>query len=180
MLSRVAERMYWYGRYLERAENMARYMSEFTARNPGLIRMLRDRPEEAVPWAGVFPGQYLSSAQLMWRLTRNETLKAAVDAYVLDLIASQRDDGYLGPFQDLTGTLELWNHHALLEGLLLYHEDTRYEPALNACENIAALIVKAYGPGGGSIGKNGGANEAVCHTTTAAAYGSAARRGRLA
>ena len=44
MLSRVAERMYWIGRYLERAENTARMVSAQT-------RMLLDSPREVpAPW----------------------------------------------------------------------------------------------------------------------------------
>ncbi|MDB6168504.1 MAG: hypBA [Verrucomicrobia bacterium] len=147
-----------------RVERLGRYMVEFTRRNPGLLRMLRERPEKNVPpWAGVFPGQYLSSAQLVWRLSRNPELKTQIDAYVRELIATQRADGYLGPFEGPEEYLALWNHYAVLIGLLDYHEDTGDRAALEAARKIGDLVLRIYGPAGATLPKNGGANEAVSH-----------------
>jgi len=147
-----------------RIDRIAQYMIDFTRRNPGLLRMQRERPEKGVPpWAGVFAGQYLSSAQLVWRLTHNSELKVHVDAYVRDLIHTQRADGYLGPFENLNGSLELWNHYATLCGLLDYYEDTGYKPALDAARKIVDLVIKTYGPAHAVLPKEGGASESISH-----------------
>ena len=47
MLSRVAERLYWFGRYLERAESTARLLSVYT-------NLLLDLPNVQFLWI-VFP-----------------------------------------------------------------------------------------------------------------------------
>ncbi len=148
----------------ERVGNMVRYLTDYNERNPGLLRMLRERPEKDIPgWAGVFPGQYLSSAELLWRVTRDEKLKAAIDAYVDGLIASQREDGYLGPFEDLRGWCELWNHYSAMIGLLQYYDDTQDAAALAACEKLGHLLAATYGPDGASLNISGGSNETICH-----------------
>ncbi len=149
-----------------RIARVAQYMIDFTKRNPGLLRMLRERPEKDVPpWAGVFPGQYLSSAQLIWRLTHNPKLKTHIDAYVRELIDAQRGDGYLGPFDGITDPLALWNHYAILTGLLDYYDDTGYKPALDAARKILDLVIRTYGPNGLTFPKTGGASEAISHAT---------------
>ncbi|MBE7537799.1 MAG: glycoside hydrolase family 127 protein [Opitutaceae bacterium] len=147
-----------------RIRRLAEYMKSFTQQNPGLLRIQRERPEKGLPpWAGVFTGQYLSSAQLIWRVTRNPELKAHVDAFVRDLISTQRADGYLGPFESIAGSLELWNHYATLCGLLDYYEDTQYRPALEAARRVADLVIQAYGPAGDVLPKTGGASESISH-----------------
>ncbi|WP_290798560.1 beta-L-arabinofuranosidase domain-containing protein [Flavihumibacter sp. UBA7668] len=151
--------------YLQsRVHHLQQYMIDFPRRNPGLLRMLRDRPEKDIPdWAGVFPGQYLSSAQLTWRLTKDPELKKNIDQYVLDLLKTQRADGYMGPFTDLNGPLSLWNHYAMVCGLIHYYEDTRFDPALQSAIRIVDLVKKEFGAGGKSIPKTGGASEAISH-----------------
>lgn len=151
--------------YLQtRVHHLQQYMIDFPRRNPGLLRMLRDRPEKNIPdWAGVFPGQYLSSAQLTWRLTRDTELKQNIDQYVLDLLKTQRADGYMEPFNDLNGPLSLWNHYAMVCGLIHYYEDTRFDPALQSAVRIIDLVKKEFGAGAKSIPKTGGASEAISH-----------------
>lgn len=148
----------------ERVERLARYMVDFPARNPGLLRMLRDRPEKNVPsWAGVFAGQYLSSAQLMWRLTRNPELAARLDAFVPEFLATQRADGYLAPFEGIGSAIELWNHYAVIIGLLDRYEDTGDEAVLLAARRAADLIIRTFGPDATPLPKSGGAAEPVAH-----------------
>lgn len=147
-----------------RIDRLGNYLLDFTRRNPGLLRMLRERPEKGVPaWAGVFAGQYLSSLQLVWRLTHRPELKAQTDAYVRDLIATQRADGYLAPFDGIDDSLGLWNHYAVMIGLLDYEQDTGDVAALAATRKIGDLVLQVYGPAGRLLPKSGGANEAVCH-----------------
>lgn len=147
-----------------RIDRLAQYMIDFTQQSPGLLRMQRERPEKGPPaWAGVFAGQYLSSAQLVWRLTHNPELKAHTNAYVRKLTATQRADGYMGPFESIEGSLELWNHYATLCGLLDYYEDTENQSALEAARKVADLVIKAYGPAGNVVPKTGGASESISH-----------------
>ncbi len=147
-----------------RVERLARYMVDFPARNPGLLRMLRERPEKNIPsWAGVFPGQYLSSAQLMWRLTRNPEIAARLDTFVPEFLAAQRDDGYLAPFADIGSAIELWNHYAVITGLLDRYEDTGESAVLLAARRIADLIIRTFGPDASALPKSGGAAEPIAH-----------------
>ncbi|WP_349314923.1 beta-L-arabinofuranosidase domain-containing protein [Chitinophaga sp. MM2321] len=147
-----------------RVDSMAQYMIDYPLRNPGLLRMMRERPEKGVPdWAGVFPGQYLSSAQLIWRLTRHPLLKKSIDTYVRDLLKTQGADGYLEPFENMNRSLSLWNHYAMLCGLISYYEDTRYKPALDASRKIADLVISTFGPDGKLLPKTGGGSEAISH-----------------
>lgn len=155
----------------DRVKQLTQSLIAFDGRNPGMLRMLRERPEKNIPpWAGVFPGQYLSSAQLVWRLTHNGALKAHVDDYVRKLAATQRADGYLGPFEGMEDHLALWNHYAVLTGLLDYHEDTGSALALNAAKKIGDLVLRKFGPAGTTLPKNGGANEAISHALARLAH----------
>ena len=147
-----------------RMDRLAQYMIDFTRQSPGLMRMQHQRPEKGPPpWAGVFAGQYLSSAQLMWRLAPTPELKAHIDDYARELIGTQRADGYLGPFEAMNGSLELWNHYATLCGLMDYYDDTGYAPALAAARKVVDLVIKTYGPAGETLPKTGGASESISH-----------------
>ena len=143
-------------------ENFLRPLPE---RCPGLLGMLRRPAESPVAWKGVFPGQYLSSAQLVWRVTQDAGLKTTIDRYVQDLLATQRENGYLGPFPsgNLKNYVDLWGHYSLLYGLLLYYRDTGYSPALKACEKIGDMVVETFGPGKASFPIASGANESISH-----------------
>ena len=153
-----------------RLNRMARYLAIMPESNPALLQMLRDRKRgqprsTLVSWAGVFPGQVLSSAELIWRITRDEQLKQAVDAYVREFIATQEDNGYIGHTYGLEHSgLELWASYAAMHGLLMYFEDTGYGPALDACRKIADLVIQVYGPDGKAIPRSGGANQSISHT----------------
>src|SRR5712691_9351091 len=70
--------------------------------NPAMLEMFRDRDREPsrdlVPWAGEFAGKYLTSAVLALPLTEDRPLRAHLEAFVRELIATQAPDGYMGPF----------------------------------------------------------------------------------
>src|ERR1035437_1164651 len=110
-------------------ENAANWLLLAPDANPAMLQMLRDRDRQPVrdlvPWAGEFAGKYLTSAVQCYRLTHDAWLRAYVARFVLDLIATQAEDGYLGAFPHkyrLTGrtikpngeesdTLDAWNHY---------------------------------------------------------------------
>lgn len=151
------------------------YLISTPTTSPAILQVLRDRDktpmrEPLVPWAGEFAGKYLTSAQLTWRLTHDEELKNVIDKFVKDLIACQQEDGYLGPFPKSSritgGNWDVWGHYHCMLGLMLYYEDTHYEPALEACKHAADLLFETFGPGGPSLINDGGGgqmNMAVCH-----------------
>jgi len=119
--------------------------------NPGMLEMLRTRdrkPEpQLVPWAGEFAGKYLTSAVLALRMTREPDLERCVARFVDDLISTQAEDGYLGPFparDRLLGNWDLWGHYHVMLGLLLWHERTGSRPVLDACIRAADLICRTY------------------------------------
>src|SRR5690242_9590949 len=70
--------------------------------NPGLLGMFAKRdlqPEpDLVAWAGEFVGKYLISAIQALRMSDDADLRLQTQKIVADLIASQAEDGYLGPF----------------------------------------------------------------------------------
>lgn len=126
--------------------------------SPAILQVLRDRMplrKPLMPWAGEFAGKYLTGAELVWRLTPDAKLKATIDTFVRDLIACQDPDGYFGPFPKdarLTGkNWDVWGHYHTMYGLMLYYEDTKYEPALKACEKAADLLCQTFGMGKPSL-----------------------------
>jgi DUF1680 family protein len=119
--------------------------------NPGMIEMFHVRDREPkpnlVPWAGEFVGKYLLSAIPALRLTESDALAQTVRQVVDDVVASQADDGYLGPFpkkQRLLGQWDLWGHYHVMRALVRYHEETGYTPAMDAALRAADLICTTY------------------------------------
>jgi DUF1680 family protein len=143
--------------------------------SPAILQVFRDRDKRPVreplmPWAGEFAGKFLTAGELNWRVTRDPALRKTIDAFARDLIACQAENGYLGPFPAearLTGSnWDVWGHYHCMLGLMLYYEDTAYEPALDACRKMGDLLFETFGPGGPTLtcdGSQGQMNMAVCH-----------------
>lgn len=156
--------------------SIKRYFLETPESSPAILQVLRDRDkvpvrDPLVPWAGEFAGKYLTGAELVWRLTKDPELKETIDQFVRALIACQAPNGYLGPFPKdarLTGSnWDVWGHYHCMIGLMLYFEDTGYEPALEACRKAADLLFETFGPGGPTLtndGAGGQMNMAICHS----------------
>ncbi len=99
--------------------------------NPGMIEMFRIRDRkpkpELVPWAGEFVGKYLISAIQAMRMTDDPRLPILLKRVVAGLVATQADDGYLGPFckeERLLGNWDLWGHYHCMLALLMWHDAT--------------------------------------------------------
>lgn len=120
--------------------------------NPGILEMmrLRDRQppyENPEMWAGEFIGKYLLSAVLTLHLTDDPRLEQTVRETIDDLIATQADDGYMGPWprdQRLLGQWDLWGHYHIILALHTWHQDTGDRDALNAATRAADLICRTY------------------------------------
>ena len=107
--------------------------------NPGMLEMmrLRDRKppyEDPVPWAGEFVGKYLTSCVLACRLSDDKALRDVTARVMRELIQTQADDGYLGPFPDkhLLDRWDLWGHYHCMLAMYLWHQDTGDAEALQA------------------------------------------------
>lgn len=119
--------------------------------NPGMLEMFRVRDRqpkpELVPWAGEFVGKYLISAIQALRMTERPELRTLVTKTVNQLISVQAEDGYLGPFplQDrLRGNWDLWGHYHCMLALLMWHEATGDNHALQASRRAADLVCNIY------------------------------------
>jgi uncharacterized protein len=125
------------------------------AANPAMLEMFADRDRqpyrELVPWAGEFAGKYLTAATQVLRLTNDQALREVVTVFVNHLTALQAEDGYLGPWphaarltgkapQIKQGTWDAWGHYHIMLGLLLWHEDTGDERALDCARRIGDLF----------------------------------------
>jgi DUF1680 family protein len=119
--------------------------------NPGLLEMfrLRDRRPvpRLVPWAGEFVGKYLLSAIEALQQSDRADLRATVSQVIDQLLATQAQDGYLGPFPEtdrLKGNWDLWGHYHCLLALLRWHELTGDARALAACRRMADLMCATF------------------------------------
>lgn len=119
--------------------------------NPGMLAMFRQRDREPVPqlvpWAGEFVGKYLISGVQALRLSEDPRLRQQVSNVMAGFIATQAEDGYLGPFpqkERLLGHWDLWGHYHALLALMLWHEQTGDAAALTAARRAADLVCQTY------------------------------------
>ncbi len=119
--------------------------------NPGMLAMfkVRDRAPvpELVPWAGEFVGKYLISAVQALSMSDDTRLRECVAGVVQAFIATQAEDGYLGPFKKserLLGNWDLWGHYHAILALLMWHEVSGDKAALEAACRAADLACKTF------------------------------------
>jgi len=125
--------------------------------NPALTEMFHERdlpPARAlVPWAGEFVGKHLLSSILVWRLVRDERLRAAIDRVVARVLDAQEADGYLGPFPEdvrLVEKWDVWGQYHLILAFLAYCEEglgEHAERALAAARRMADLFHRFFAAG---------------------------------
>ncbi len=120
--------------------------------NPGLIEMFRRRDRHLpykvpVPWAGEFAGKYLISSVQACRMSENAKLKGRIAAFVKELVESQTEDGYLGPWpqrERLLGHWDLWGHYHCMLGLLMWHDLSGDRAAFDCAVRAADCICDIY------------------------------------
>ncbi len=119
--------------------------------NPGMLEMFRVRDRKPiprlVPWAGEFVGKYLISAIQARRMTGDARLDQKIRWVISELINSQADDGYLGPFPKedrLLKNWDLWGHYHVMLALMMWSEDTGDEAAKSCAIRAADLICNTY------------------------------------
>jgi len=133
------------------AANTRNWLIRAPGADPGLLAMFELRDREPVPnimpWAGEFVGKYLMSAVQAIRLDNDPTLHATVKAVIQELVRTQADDGYLGPFRQEERLLkywDLWGHYHVMLALLMWHEQTGDAAALAACRKAADLVCRTF------------------------------------
>jgi len=149
---RAATRLEFGGFVGERIEaTVDQWLLRAPGANPGMLEMFRLRDREPapqiVPWAGEFVGKYLISAIQTLPLSDRASLRALASDVVAQLIATQADDGYLGPFRKperLRGHWDLWGHYHALLALLMWHEATGDPAALASARRAADLVCATY------------------------------------
>lgn len=131
--------------------NIDSWLLPAPAANPGMLEMFRVRdrlPKPAlVPWAGEFVGKYLISAIQALRMSDDPRLEAFVARVIADVISAQTEDGYLGPFvkeERLLGNWDLWGHYHVMLALMMWHERTGDQAALDCAVRAANLICNTY------------------------------------
>lgn len=170
--------------------NVEQWLLSAPRANPAMLEMFRLREREPrvplVPWYGEFPGKYLTSAALAWRIGGDPRLRAVADGVVDELAAAQATDGYLGPHpvaERLTGFTrgeqgeslpwwrkrrklwDVWGHYHVILGLLLWHEATGSAKALVVATAAADAVVRKFLARGAGILEAGESdkNTAVIH-----------------
>ncbi len=131
--------------------NLDNWLLHAPQANPGMLEMFRVRdrkPEpQLVPWAGEFVGKYLISSVQALRMSDDPRLRAQAAKVVAELIATQADDGYLGPFPKnvrLLKNWDLWGHYHAIQALLLWHEQTGDPAALAAARKAGDLVCNTF------------------------------------
>lgn len=119
--------------------------------NPGMLEMMRLRGrtppyEDPVPWAGEFAGKYLTSCVRACRLSDDPALREVTARVMRELVQTQADDGYLGPFPDkhLMDRWDLWGHYHCMLALYLWHRDTGDAESLRAATRAADLLCATF------------------------------------
>lgn len=135
--------------------NLEAWVLRAPGANPGMIEILRRRDRawpypDLVPWAGEFPGKFLTAAVPMRRLVEDPRLDEFLGDFVGALVDAQAEDGYLGPFrahERWQGHWDLWGHYHIAHGLLDWFDETGDARAHEAVRRMIAGICDAYAGG---------------------------------
>ena len=142
--------------------------------NPALLQMFRDRDltpaRDLVPWAGEFAGKFLLSAVPHLRISPDPEQRWPIYDFVEDLLETQADDGYFGPFpadRRMTGEglWDLWGQYHVMLGLLRWNETTGHERSLEAALRCADMMCRRFLDGAERVRDAGSEemNQALIH-----------------
>ncbi len=98
-------------------------------------------------WIGEHIGKWLHAAVLTWQYSGDEKLKSRIDQAVRDLLATQKEDGYLGTYEDKDRwtSWDVWVHKYNLIGLMAYYRATGDPAALRGAGRVGDLLVDTFG-----------------------------------
>ncbi len=105
------------------------------------------------PWIGEHAGKFLDAACNAYNYKHNARLKLMIDKVAQNVIASQKEDGYLGTYvlDKHWTSWDVWSHKYNLVGLMNYYQTSGYQPALTACKRIGDLLCKTFGNNPGQL-----------------------------
>lgn len=110
-------------------------------------------------WQGEFWGKWTLSAVAAQRYTGDDHLKQLIRKGADQLIATRRNDGYIGTYQDsafVTGNCwNVWCRKYTLWGLLAAYELLEDPKILSAAEGLVDQLMTEVGPGRTDIVKTG-------------------------
>jgi uncharacterized protein len=148
-----------------RKNEMARLL---TKNEDEMLSGFQNRPGKH-PYVGHHVGKWIHAATLTWASTKNEALRGKIDRVVSRLIATQKEDGYLGTYADgahwgmgKDQQWDVWVHKYVLIGLLTYHNHTGDQASLEASKKIGDLLVSTFSMNG-DIGGRLDLNERSTH-----------------
>ena len=105
---------------------------------------------ETHTWQTEFWGKWMHAAVPLARYANDPALKAAIDASVKNLLATQRPDGYIGNYTDAaqtTGPWDIWGRKYTMLGLLHQYDATGDKTLLDAACRVADHLMTQVGPG---------------------------------
>lgn len=133
------------------AVNLESWLLPAPVANPGILEMFRVRDRtpvpQLVPWAGEFIGKYLISAIQARRMLKDPRLEQLLRETIAELISTQAEDGYLGPFRKqerLLGNWDLWGHYHAITALLMWYEETGDTAAQDCAIRAGDCVCAVY------------------------------------
>ncbi|MFA6546790.1 MAG: beta-L-arabinofuranosidase domain-containing protein [Limisphaerales bacterium] len=138
----------------------APWLDRLTDRIEPAIFDSRNRTELVKPkiggdwWNGETTGNWLDGFIRAAYLSGDAAAKRRVDELVMQMLAMQDADGYLGIYPKarrfespvVTQNAEFWTQACLFRGLLAYHELTGRQDVFVAVERATKLMISKYGP----------------------------------
>ncbi len=131
--------------------NLEQWLLPAPIANPGIIEMFRVRDRLPQPylmdWTGEFVGKYLISAIQARRMINDDRLDDMIFWVIRELIETQAEDGYMGPFRSddrLMGRWDLWGHYHIMMALMMWYESTGDNDSLACVIRAADLICDVY------------------------------------
>lgn len=108
-----------------------------------LIRPFQNRTEASC-WQSEFWGKWFTSALLAYRYKPSPQLKAVLDKSVIDLMATQTPDGYIGNYapEKHLQQWDIWGRKYCMLGLIGYYDLTQNRKALEAAAKLADHLIK--------------------------------------
>lgn len=105
---------------------------------------------ETRTWQTEFWGKWMHAAVPLYRASGDAALKANIDASVKTLLATQREDGYIGNYTDeaqLSGPWDIWGRKYTMLGLIHYYDLTGDKAILATACRVADHLMTQVGPG---------------------------------
>lgn len=115
-----------------------------------LLACYQQRPGKH-SWIGEHVGKWLHAATLAWVYSSDPGLRKKLDDVVLQLVATQEADGYLGTYtpdkrfsMQRHAEWDVWSHKYNLIGLVTYYRYTGNPAALAAARRAADLLIQTF------------------------------------